>query len=80
MSSARMRVDDQVMQAAGSQRSKRSLDRQEQRARSAARPHLLQVSQDRVAHVGGQWVILFASLLRTTDVKDLLLPTYVVQR
>ena len=71
---------DQVMQAAGSQRANWSLDRQEQRARCTALAHLLQVSKDRIAQVGRQWVILLATQLRSSDVKDLLLPTYIVQR
>jgi hypothetical protein len=40
----------------------------------------LQVSKDRITHVDRQWVILLATLLRASDVKDLLLPTYIFQR
>src|SRR5258708_11578582 len=39
----------------------------------------LQVSQDRLADLCGQRVILFASLFRATDTQDLLLPVDILQ-
>ena len=68
-----------VMQAIWRQRPQRRLERHEQPARGAARSHLTNIAKDRIANLGGQRVVLLATLLGTYDVKDVMLPVDVVQ-
>lgn len=71
---------DNVVQAVGGQRSYRSPDGQEQGPRRAAGSDQLQIPQDGLSHLCGERVVLFATLLRATDVKDVPLPVHVIQR
>jgi hypothetical protein len=67
---------DNVVQAAGDQRAHRRPEGQEQGSRTATGPDKLQIPQDGLAHVCGERVVLFTTLLRAADVKDLPLPVH----
>src|SRR5450631_5132 len=69
---------DNPVQAARDKRSYRRPESQEQGPRKATRPYQLQIPQDSLAHLCGERVVLLATLLRTTDMKDLTFPVHVI--
>src|SRR5471032_1411166 len=70
---------DQVVQTRRRERTKRRSYGEKQRARDNMRSHLLQIPQNCFTYLGCERVVLFAPLLRTADVKDVMFPVHVVQ-